>query len=99
MLFLPSRSTLRLYLWANDGSMPLLALLASDSEMVPVGAIEVWCVKRAPFSAMRAVSSAGELLHVTAVAGEQHLALDLVADLVPVAAHLRTPDQHLFGDR
>ncbi len=40
-----------------------------------------------------------ELLHVTAVLGEQHLALDLVADLVPVAAHLRTLDQHLFGDR
>ena len=28
--------------------MPLLALLASDSEIVPVGAIELWCVKRAP---------------------------------------------------
>jgi hypothetical protein len=39
--------------------MPLLALLASDSEMVPVGAIEVWWVKRQPVSAMRSVSSAG----------------------------------------
>ena len=28
--------------------MPLEALFASDNEMVPVGAIELWCVKRAP---------------------------------------------------
>ena len=31
--------------------MPFEALLASDSEIVPVGAIELWCVKRAPTSA------------------------------------------------
>ena len=31
--------------------MPLEALLASDSEIVPVGAIELWWVKRAPVSA------------------------------------------------
>ena len=43
---------MRKYWCANDGSMPLLALLASDSEIVPVGAIEVWWVKRAPISAM-----------------------------------------------
>ncbi len=28
--------------------MPLEALLASDSEIVPVGAMELWWVKRAP---------------------------------------------------
>ena len=28
--------------------MPFEALLASESEIVPVGAIELWCVKRAP---------------------------------------------------
>jgi len=37
--------------------MPLLALLANDREMVPVGAIEVWWVKRAPVSAISATSS------------------------------------------
>ena len=34
--------TFRLYKWAKDGSMPLLALFARDNLMVPVGAIEVW---------------------------------------------------------
>ncbi len=28
--------------------MPFDALFASESEIVPVGAIELWCVKRAP---------------------------------------------------
>ena len=37
--------------------MPLEALLASDSEIVPVGAIEVWWVKRAPTSASSSTSS------------------------------------------
>jgi hypothetical protein len=37
--------------------MPLEALLASDSEIVPVGAIDVWCVKRAPTSASSSTSS------------------------------------------
>ena len=37
--------------------MPFDALLASESEIVPVGAIELWCVKRAPVSARRFTSS------------------------------------------
>ena len=37
--------------------MPFEALFASDREMVPVGAIEVWCVKRAPTSASSSTSS------------------------------------------
>jgi hypothetical protein len=37
--------------------MPFEALLASDSEIVPVGAIELWCVKRAPFAASLSTSS------------------------------------------
>jgi hypothetical protein len=69
--------------------MPLLALLASDSEMVPVGAIELWWVKRAPnlgellhqFRRHR-----GHALHVAAVARVQHAARDDVADLPAVGA-------------
>ena len=37
--------------------MPFVALLASDSEIVPVGAIELWCVKREPFVASSSTSS------------------------------------------
>ncbi len=37
--------------------MPFEALLASDSEIVPVGAIELWWVKRLPSLASRSTSS------------------------------------------
>ncbi len=37
--------------------MPFEALFANESEIVPVGAIEVWCVKRAPTSASSSTSS------------------------------------------
>ena len=50
--------------------MPLLALLASDSEMVPVGAIELWWVKRQPLSGERVDEGGiglGHALHVAAV--------------------------------
>ena len=60
------------------------ALLASDSEIVPVGAIELWCVKRAPISASSCDQlrrDLGDALHVAAVLRVQHAARDLVADL------------------
>ena len=81
--------------------MPFEALLASDSEIVPVGAIELWCVKRAPFFASLSTSSGADLghaLHVAAVARVQHAARQLVARLDAVALHLGTLAQHLGGD-
>jgi hypothetical protein len=85
-----------------EGSMPLLALFASDSEIVPVGAIEEWCVKRAPTWASCSTSCGrhlGDALHVAAVAGVQEAARDLGADLPAVARHLGPLAQHLAGDR
>ena len=55
--------------------MPLLALLASDREMVPVGAMELWWVKRAPVAASGIHQFRRDFrhpLHVAAVVGVQH---------------------------
>jgi hypothetical protein len=41
--------------------MPFDALFASDSEMVPVGAIDEWCVKRQPSAAIEATRSGATL--------------------------------------
>ncbi|MCY1305748.1 hypothetical protein D9M70_555720 [compost metagenome] len=57
LLLRPGRMTLREYWWAKLGSMPLEALLARLRLMVPVGAMELWWVKRAPTSASSATSS------------------------------------------
>ena len=57
--------------------MPLLALLASDSAIVPVGAMELWWVKpRAHLGQFvhEIWIDFGDLLHITAVAGVQDAA-------------------------
>ena len=83
--------------------MPFEALLASDSEIVPVGAIELWCVKRAPTSAElvdQLRRDLGHALHVAAVARVQHAARHAVWPTLPaVARHLGALAQHLGGDR
>ncbi len=81
--------------------MPLLALLASDSEMVPVGAIErVVRETRADVGELvhQPGRGLGHALHVAAVARVQDAAGDQVADLPAVLRHFRTLAQHLGGD-
>jgi hypothetical protein len=69
--------------------MPLLALLASDSEIVPVGAIELWWVKRAPTCLGELLDQLrrhlGDALHVAAVARVQHAAGDAAPTFQPSA--------------
>ena len=50
---------LRMYVHENGGSMPLLALSAKASEMVPVGAIDSRCELRMPCLRILSFSSAG----------------------------------------
>ncbi len=82
--------------------MPFDALFASESEIVPVGAIELWCVKRAP-TRLDLLHELGrdfrEPAHVAAVARVQDAARHAVADLPAVARHLGALAQHRARDR
>ena len=81
--------------------MPLLALLASDSEMVPVGAMErVVRETRADVGELihEPRRGFGHALHVLAVARVQDAAGNEIADLPAVLRHFRTLAQHLGRD-
>src|SRR5580658_9367977 len=81
--------------------MPFDALLASDSEMVPVGAIEVVREARAgPGELVHQLRSyLRDALHVAAVFRMQQPPGDPGARLPAVARHLRALAQHLSRDR
>ena len=68
--------------------------------MVPVGAMELWWVKRAGFSQRldQFRSMFGDPLHVAGILGVKHAAADAVAGLIAIGGHFRTLAKHFRGD-